>query len=47
MSRDLAVSRGVSPLGYVVSTAKVGCDPALMGMGPVYAIRAALNKVPR
>ena len=46
MSRDLAMSRDLTPLAHVVSTALVGCDPALMGMGPVPAIRAALDKVP-
>ena len=45
MSFELALSRGVSPLAHIVSTAQVGCDPALMGMGPVPAIRAALQKV--
>lgn len=44
MSRDTVTSRGVEPLGWVVSTAQVGCDPALMGMGPVPAIRAAVAK---
>ena len=45
MSRDLAASRGLATLGYIVSSAMAGCDPALMGMGPVPAVRAAVNKV--
>lgn len=45
MSRDLAMSRGIDSLGYIVCSAMVGCDPAIMGMGPVPAIRAAVDKV--
>ena len=45
MSRDMAQSRGMEPLARVVSTAMVGCDPAIMGMGPLPAIRSALEKV--
>ena len=45
MSRDLALSRGADTLGYIVSSAMVGCDPAFMGMGPVPAVRAAIEKV--
>lgn len=44
MSRDLAMSRGIDSLGYIVCSAMVGCDPAIMGMGPVPAIRAAVDK---
>lgn len=44
MSRDLALSRGADTLGYIVSSAMVGCDPAFMGMGPVPAVRAAIEK---
>lgn len=44
MSRDLTSSRGAETLGYIVSSAMVGCDPAFMGMGPVPAVRAAIEK---
>ncbi|AMV18944.1 acetyl-CoA C-acyltransferase [Planctomyces sp. SH-PL14] len=29
----------LTPLAVITATASVGCDPALMGMGPVYATR--------
>jgi len=34
----------LSPLARVVSFARVGCDPTIMGIGPVPAIRIALNQ---
>jgi acetyl-CoA acetyltransferase family protein len=39
-----ARARGASPLGRLVSWAVVGCDPALMGLGPAPAARAALSR---
>lgn len=39
-----AVSKGNTPLGRVVSWASAGVDPAVMGIGPVSAIRKALDK---
>jgi acetyl-CoA acetyltransferase family protein len=36
-------ARGLTPLGRIVSWATVGVEPALMGMGPVPAIRRALE----
>src|SRR5262245_52629903 len=36
--------RGLKPLGRVVSWATVGVEPSIMGMGPVPAIRKALEK---
>jgi acetyl-CoA acetyltransferase family protein len=39
-----AASRGLKPLGRIVSWATVGVDPTLMGMGPVPAIRKAVEK---
>lgn len=44
MSEDEAKRRGSKPLARIVSYASVGCDPKIMGIGPVYAIRAALEK---
>jgi acetyl-CoA acetyltransferase family protein len=37
-------AKGLKPLGRIVSWAAVGVDPALMGMGPVPAIRKALER---
>jgi acetyl-CoA acetyltransferase family protein len=37
-------SRGLTPMGRLVSWAAVGVEPALMGMGPAPAIRKALEK---
>jgi acetyl-CoA acyltransferase 2 len=40
---DEAVAQhGLKPLSRVVSWARVGCDPSIMGVGPVPAIRNAL-----
>jgi len=44
MSRVLAQQRGLLPLGTVITSAQVGCDPAVMGMGPVGAIQSVLEK---
>jgi len=41
---DAVKSRGLKPLGRIVSWAAVGVDPALMGMGPAPAIRKALER---
>jgi acetyl-CoA C-acetyltransferase len=35
---------GMTPRARIVATAAVGCDPALMGLGPVGAIQAVLAK---
>ncbi len=43
-SADAAKAKGVKPLGRIVSWATVGVEPTLMGMGPVPAIRLALEK---
>lgn len=34
----------LAPLARIVATHEVGCDPAIMGIGPVDAIRGALQK---
>ena len=44
MSEDEAKRRKLKPLARIVSYASVGCDPKIMGIGPVYAIQKALEK---
>jgi len=44
MSADNAEKRGIQPLARIASYATVGLDPAIMGVGPVYASRKALEK---
>lgn len=44
MSAGEAASRGIKPLGRIVSWAQVGVDPAIMGSGPIPASRKALEK---
>jgi acetyl-CoA acetyltransferase family protein len=43
-TREIAGDRGLTPLARIVSWAAVGCEPALMGIGPVPAIRKALER---
>ena len=44
MSADNAEKRGIEPLARIVSHATAGVDPAIMGVGPIYASRKALEK---
>jgi acetyl-CoA C-acetyltransferase/acetyl-CoA acyltransferase 2 len=44
MSEDEAKRRNLKPLARIVSYASVGCDPKIMGIGPVNAIKKALQK---
>ncbi|MGQ0502911.1 MAG: acetyl-CoA C-acyltransferase FadA [Panacagrimonas sp.] len=44
MSADKARSLGLKPLARIVATAAAGCNPALMGLGPVPASQKALKK---
>ncbi|MFV0513439.1 MAG: acetyl-CoA C-acetyltransferase, partial [Jhaorihella sp.] len=44
MSEDEAARRGLTPLARIASYATAGLDPAIMGVGPVYASRKALEK---
>ncbi len=44
MSADNAEKRGIQPLARIVSYATVGLDPTIMGVGPIYASRKALEK---
>lgn len=43
-SADRAREKGKMPLGRIVSWGITGCDPDIMGIGPVQASRAALKK---
>ncbi|MBU2994137.1 acetyl-CoA C-acetyltransferase [Octadecabacter sp. 1_MG-2023] len=44
MSSDEAEKRGIEPLARIVSYATAGLDPTVMGVGPIYASRKALDK---
>jgi len=43
-SRAFAEKRGLIPIGRLAGWGVSGCDPAIMGIGPAPAIRAALQK---
>lgn len=44
MSAGRAKALGCKPLVTIRAMSSAGCDPALMGLGPVYAIRKVLDK---
>lgn len=44
MSKDKALSLGLTPLMTIVSFANAGVDPSIMGIGPVPASQKALKK---
>ena len=44
MSADNAEKRGIEPLERIASYATVGLDPSIMGAGPIFASRKALEK---
>lgn len=44
ISAENAEKRGITPLARIVSYATVGLDPTIMGAGPIYASRKALEK---
>ena len=44
MSAERAKSLGLKPMAKVVSFAAAGCDPAIMGFGPVPAVQKALKR---
>jgi acetyl-CoA acyltransferase len=44
MSKAKASSLGIAPLGYFRAFATAGVDPALMGIGPIPAVRKLLQK---
>lgn len=43
-SEDFAQRHGLSPLARILTYASIGCDPAVMGIGPVPATRKALAR---
>ncbi|QZA79224.1 acetyl-CoA C-acetyltransferase [Deefgea tanakiae] len=44
MSRERADALGLTPLATIRASASTGCDPTIMGMGPVLASQAALKR---
>jgi acetyl-CoA C-acetyltransferase len=44
MSAEEAERRGIEPLARIASYATAGLDPQIMGVGPIYASRKALEK---
>jgi len=44
MSAEEAEKRGIQPLARIASYATAGLDPSIMGVGPIYASRKALEK---
>ena len=44
MSAENANKRGIEPLARIASFATVGLDPSIMGAGPIFASRKALEK---
>lgn len=44
MEAERAASLGLEPLAYVGASAAAGVDPAYMGLGPIPAIRKALDR---
>jgi acetyl-CoA C-acetyltransferase len=44
MSVENAEKRGIEPLARIASYATAGLDPSIMGAGPIYASRKALEK---
>ncbi|MCA3447056.1 MAG: acetyl-CoA C-acetyltransferase [Rhodobacter sp.] len=44
MSADEAARRGLTPLARIASYATTGLDPSIMGAGPIFASRKALEK---
>ncbi|MCF6304682.1 MAG: acetyl-CoA C-acetyltransferase [Rhodobacteraceae bacterium] len=44
MSAKNAEKRGITPMARIVSHATVGLDPSIMGVGPIFASRKALEK---
>ncbi|WP_163538091.1 acetyl-CoA C-acetyltransferase [Gracilibacillus sp. YIM 98692] len=44
MSKEKAEELGLKPMVKIVSNASAGCDPKLMGLGPVPAVQKTLQK---
>ena len=45
MSAEKAFKMGIKPMAKIVGYDYQGCEPELMGTGPIYAVRSAINKV--
>ena len=45
MSADKAYKMGIKPLARIVSYDSRGCEPELMGIGPILAVQSAIAKV--
>jgi acetyl-CoA C-acetyltransferase len=45
MSAERALKMGIRPLAKIDAYSCEGCEPELMGTGPIYAVRHAVNKV--
>jgi len=45
MSSERALKMGIRPLAKINAYSCEGCEPELMGTGPIYAVRHAVNKV--
>jgi acetyl-CoA acyltransferase len=44
MSGEKAVSLGIKPIAKLVNYSATGCDPAMMGLGPMFAVPKVLKK---
>lgn len=44
MSREKADALGLKPIAKIVSMGVAGCDPSIMGFGPVPAVNKALKR---
>ena len=44
MSKEKADELGLTPLATIVANGNAGVDPSVMGLGPVEAVKKALNK---
>ena len=45
MSQEQAVKLGIRPMVKISAYSVKGCEPELMGTGPIYAMRDAINQV--
>jgi len=45
MSAERALKMGIRPLAQIDAYSCQGCEPELMGTGPIYAVRHAIDKV--
>jgi acetyl-CoA C-acetyltransferase len=45
MSADRAYKLGIKPMANIVSYDVRGCEPELMGIGPIFAVQSAIAKV--